>query len=30
MALRLLPWSPEYGTSMQFDAEDANGGENTL
>jgi hypothetical protein len=22
MALRLLPWSPEYGTGMQFDAED--------
>ncbi|MEZ4553264.1 MAG: hypothetical protein R3B59_05080 [Dehalococcoidia bacterium] len=25
MALRLLPWSPEYGTGMQFDV-DANGG----
>jgi uncharacterized protein len=24
MALRLLPWSPEYGTGMQFEAEDAN------
>ncbi len=29
MALRLLPWSPEYGTSMQFDADEANGGDDT-
>lgn len=27
MALRLLPWSPEYGTGMQFDV-DANAGAN--
>lgn len=26
MALRLLPWSPEYGTGMQFEAEAARGG----
>ena len=26
MPLRLLPWSPEYGTAMQFDA-DADGGD---
>jgi hypothetical protein len=25
MALRLLPWSPEYGTGMQFEAEAARG-----
>src|SRR4051794_25115712 len=25
MALRLLPWSPEYGTGMQFEAEGARG-----
>ena len=29
MALRLLPWSPEYGTSMQFDADEANGSDDT-
>ena len=23
MALRLLPWAPEYGSSLQFDADDA-------
>jgi hypothetical protein len=25
MALRLLPWAPEYGTAMQFDAEEVSG-----